>query len=137
MHQAGKSVLYVHPINGKVDFGSLSRAQRFAFKYALPLAVVTVLEVTGRNEQIMQLEELQPIEKQLAHFNIPVIVLIGSTQTVLEGFKHHTKPKQLFIPDDVVPATTPQLQIHPYTWPGTVIPVKGIMKLVTSDKITC
>ncbi len=108
----GGCVLYVMSRDQRVhDNEALLKAQSFALKHKLPLAVVFCLmpKVGKRSREQYQwmLTGLHELEKELSAFNIPFMMLIGDPRTTLMGMVHHTKPAVIFF--DMNPLRGPRV----------------------------
>ncbi len=112
--------------------GDLAVAQQKALNNKLPLAVVYCLEQWNDHE----LDELRPVETDLADLGIPLIVLIGEAKATLNGFIHHTNPSHLAKYDSNY-QDDGRLISHPISWPGVVIKINQLEELHAKGKLAC
>jgi hypothetical protein len=137
MSGSGKSVVYVHPVDEDIDLPKVITAQKYALANELPFCVVTVIGKTNIAKQLENLNGLRSSETKLKKYDIPLIGLVGETATVIRGFCGHVSPKKVFICETTPPSHELKLQLHPYKWPGTVIQIDGIIKLLETGSISC
>lgn len=128
------SVLYHIQSRAAPNLIVIGGAQQQALKLNLPFAVVAVV-----SKELLMAEGLQlaDLESKLTRFNIPLIVLIGDESTVLKGLFHHVKPMHVY--SDAVPPPTQQALVkHSQQWPGTIIKVAELKRLIEdSSTATC
>ena len=128
------SVIYLlKDINSMLKIDRIKAAQRYALELKLPLAVVATVSQTKLNETS---KSFAVIESKLKAYKVPLIVLIGEPGQVLPGFYHHVKPRQVFSDQDEF-GEAGELVIHPYDWPGTVIPVAELVEIVKNQDSSC
>lgn len=71
-------------------------------------------------------------EKQLRNFNIPLMVLVGDQRANMTALVHHVNPQAVLYEDANTKnvAGSEGVCIHPYKWPGTIIPVAELFQQV-------
>ncbi len=99
--KSGDCVLYIMSRDQRAhDNDALLKAQSFALKYKLPLAVVFCLMPKvgkrSREQYEWMLKGLHELEKELSTFNIPFMMLLGDPKATLLGMVHHTNPAAIF-----------------------------------------
>lgn len=114
-------------------YSSSIEIQEIAMKQQLPLAFVCSLLPEELNKYI---NKLAAIERLLQKRNIPLIVLLGEPDVVLQALFHHTKPlKVVSVQADTLGLH--ELVLHPRSWPGTVIPTSELLKIAQNPNSTC
>lgn len=109
-------------------------AQADALKQKLPLAAVTCIEP---GEYSTKLTQLLILEKQLEKHEIPLIVLVGTEAATLPSLVKHTQPVYVYGHGGEGPGNSLVIKTHPYKWPGIVIKVKELAKIVDKNEYMC
>lgn len=99
--EQGECVVYVMSRDQRVtDNSALLEAQAKAIALGLPLAVIFCLKPAAGYRTYEQfhwmLTGLKQLEKALADYDIPFIMLLGDPQSNLKAIMHHTKPAAIY-----------------------------------------
>lgn len=128
-------VVYASTDPGEHRNGVLAAAQGHATQHKIPLSVAHCIETTDGEQIIRKLNQLKSYEAFLAQRNIPLMVLLGSVNTVLPWFISHTTPEKVF--DDNSEPVDTTIENHPYDWPGRVMTIAELTEMVQGDSNYC
>lgn len=109
----------------------LEKAQRHALESKVPIAVVTCLRPDAYADKRLLLASLEAV---LAPYDIPLVTLIGSEAEALPAFVKNTRPLHVYGHGGGNPGPV-RLDIHPYTWVDSVIPVAQLQKLIDKNTV--
>jgi hypothetical protein len=125
----------------KLDIPNILRRLAYlqvgAINNQMPIALVYIsdqLEPVSKNLEFYN--NLLKLEHSLSPINIPLILLIGDYQTRLDGFKYHINPKIIDYGDTDV-SIIKELELHPHSWPATVIKVKDLKAILFGERHSC
>lgn len=132
-HNPDESILYeINITESVVGNNNLACAQKIAIDSKLPFAVIYFhpnQSVKLENKSI--LEKLEELEKDLAKYNIPLMVFIGNKSDRLEGIRIHLNPSAIYNNETKIPGNH-TLAVHPITWPGIVFSTKILRSRILS-----
>ncbi len=132
-HNPDQSILYEIDITESVaGNNSLAFAQKIARESELPFAVIYFhpnKSVKLDNKSI--LKKLEGLERDLAKYNIPLMVFIGNKSDRLEGISMHLSPSEIY--DNQARITgSHSMILHPIDWPGIVFSTKILRSRILS-----
>lgn len=127
-------ILYLLPSDQLWCDPKLSVAQQHALKLKTPLAAVTCVLPDTYGEK---LPSLRILEATLDRYQIPLIVLIGTEAATLPSLVKHTKPVHVYGHGGEPAGKSVDLKPHPYKWPGIVIRIDELKKIVDKEAYMC
>ena len=131
---ASGCVLYViAPGRLSLDI-QFEHAQTDALERKLPFAVVACVPAIDYTHKLKQ---LQAIEKTLAAYDIPLIVLVGEETTVISSIIKHANPVKVYGQSIESDQTEIKIYHHPFEWPGIVIKTDELKKIVDKNEYMC
>ena len=125
-----KSILYVLPPELPIDYEAVGAVQAVALEKKLPFAVVYQLRERGEAFG-KHVTSLHGAEKTLAASRVPLILLLGPSEVILESLIRHAGAEV----HDLSSAQSRRPIIkHPYAWPGMVRSIDELQPLI--DQMT-
>jgi len=119
------TIVLINPDSRLQVSTSLSLAQGEARKNKLPLAVVVRHDPMAEVNDA-RFDELEKLERQLAYYQIPLILMFGSLSAVLRALQKHFEP-DIYESDDAPGALTR----HEIKWPWTVQSVTVLRRYIS------